>query len=430
MRAKRVVLGLSIVAVLSACVDSSRSVDSGELAITLTDGSGISSVQWTITGGSLEAPLSGQIRAEGPDETISTRISSIPVGTGYVTELTAVDSDGHSCAGQAPFDIPSAGSSVFVAIVIECGGGAPGDTGDVVVDGDVNHCPAGTTTVSPLEAPVGGTIGLSTEASDHDGDTVTYRWSAATGDFADPTAAATTYTCAVPGTTTLTLTLDDGFSCDVTRDVDVTCVAAPDPDVEYTAGHGDIAFEFTVTDGAFEVLVEAEGATIDGVPDVDGQFDVDGVRIVTDATFTRPTADGGVFDALCVGPGEAVSWLPQGNGDAASLGVPFVGIAAEVASGVFVDDRLTLELVSVASPSGTGAYSLWKDGFPPNFAISSCDGIDGSDALSLPIGHDHFNMGFADTMPGLWDVTYRVSGELASDGTTPAAQFTVTFEVR
>ena len=98
--------------------------------------------------------------------------------------------------------------------------------------------------------------------------------------------------------------------------------------------------------------------------------------------------------------------------------------------GVFVGDALSMELVSVDSPAGTGAYSIWKDGFPPDFAMSSCDGIDATDGIVLPPGHDHFNMGFANDGAGVWDVTYRVGGERVSDGSTLSEEFTVHYEIR
>ena len=204
---------------------------------------------------------------------------------------------------------------------------------------------------------------------------------------------------------------------------------ACDP-IFYTAGHGDLAFEFELVEGELEAHVHIEGGTVDGVTNVDGEFPVELLRIVTDATFTRPDPDNEFFAPLCVDPGQDVLWLPQGNADAAANGVPFLGIANEVPGGVFVGDDLFLELIGVDSPAGTGAYSLWKDGFPPDFIMSSCDGIDAADVLELSPGHDHFNMGFANDGAGVWDVTYSVSGERVSDGSTLSEEFTVHYEIR
>ncbi|MDD9942293.1 MAG: thrombospondin type 3 repeat-containing protein [Myxococcales bacterium] len=228
-------------------------------------------------------------------------------------------------------------------------------------------------------------------------------------------------------------------------DPDDNCPNTPNPDqedfdgdglgdacdpVEYTAGHGDLAFEFEVVEEELEVHVHVEGATVDGVPDVDDEFPVEVLHIVTDATFTRPDPDFDFFAPLCVDPGQDAFWLPQSNGDAAANMVPFLGLANEAPAGEFVGDVLTLELIDVASPASTGAYSAWKDGFPPIFPMSSCDGIDASDVISLPLGHDHFNMGFANDGSGLWDVTYRVSGQRVSNGDTLSAEFTVHYEIR
>jgi len=117
--------------------------------------------------------------------------------------------------------------------------------------------------------------------------------------------------------------------------------------------------------------------------------------------------------------------LPQRNQDATAAGAPFVGLLAAIEPGVLVDDQLTLELSAVRSPSGTGAYSLWRDGFPPTFYFTSCDGIGAEDTLTLPIGHDHFNMGFSE--PGLWEVDYRVTAQLAADASTRSADVTVRY---
>ncbi|MDD9937436.1 MAG: thrombospondin type 3 repeat-containing protein, partial [Myxococcales bacterium] len=204
---------------------------------------------------------------------------------------------------------------------------------------------------------------------------------------------------------------------------------ACDP-VFYTAGHGDMAFEFEVADGELEVNVHIEGGTVDGVDDVDGEFPTELLHIVTDATFARPDPDSGAYELLCVDPGDSVFWLPQSNADASANDVPFLGLANEAPAGEFVDDTLLLELVDVASPAGTGAYSMWRpDLLGPEFSMSSCDGIDATDAVSLPPGHDHFNMGFGADGVGTWDVTYRISGELTAGGTV-SEEFTVHYEIQ
>lgn len=413
---------------LAACADDGGNqdhVDSGSLAVVIGDGSELASVDWTISGGALTQSLSGTIDTSG--DVISAHIDSIPVGTGYTIELVGTTTSGLTCAGSAGFDIPTAGAVAMASVVLNCGGGQ-GD-GSVVVDGEVNNCPTVAVTVSPLSAEVGETINLSASATDSDGDAVTYSWSASAGTVAQPDAASTTYECTAAGTATVELVVDDGFGCDVTRAVDVTCTDAAGAFTSYQAGHADLAFEFDPLTGEFEVILEAEGATIDGVAGVDGVFDISTVQISTDARFTRPTGDGGAFDQLCVAEGDELFWLPQGNADASMADVPFMGIAAEVDPGLFVGDVLDFQLISVDGPGGSGSYSMWKDGFPPDFRLSSCDGIDAADATQLPIGHDHFNMGFAGA-PGLWTVRYRVSGELVSGDPSPSVEFDVTYDIQ
>jgi len=196
--------------------------------------------------------------------------------------------------------------------------------------------------------------------------------------------------------------------------------------VQYTAGHADLALELELTpSGEFEVFLEAEGATIDGVPNTDAVLPIEDIEVVTDAIFTVPAGGGAFFAQTCAAEGDNLFWLPQSNGDAASNDVPFMGLALEADAGIFTGDVVTLSLTSVSSPSGSGHYSVWKDGFPPDFRMASCDGIDGSDSMSLPLGHDHFNMGFAD-VAGEWEIGYQVSGELSGGGTV-SKDFTVRF---
>jgi hypothetical protein len=77
-----------------------------------------------------------------------------------------------------------------------------------IVAGD--DCPSITSAVAaPAQTSVGGTIGVSATASDPArGDVVTFSWSPA-GHFANPSSAATVYSCAPAGKQTLTLTVAD-----------------------------------------------------------------------------------------------------------------------------------------------------------------------------------------------------------------------------
>jgi surface-anchored protein len=431
------------------------------LALSLPDGSELTEVDWVITGGGSSEPRTGTIDVEN-SSTVSALIGGLPASAGYTITLTASTSSGSACAGSGAFDI-EAGEVTSVDVVVRCQGVS--NAGSVRVNGEINLCPTlDGVSASPLEVMVGGTIELEAVASDPEGDMLSYAWAASSGSLSMPDTASTRLSCTEAGPVTINLMVDDGHGCNEQDQVEVWCspaTADPDsdgdgvPDAEdncpmtpnpdqldsdgdgtgdacqsffYTFGHGDLGFELELdgASGELHAHLHVEGGTVNGVPDIDGEFDLDSAFVVSDALFTRPddSGFGGFFAPLCVGIGESVYWLPQGNAAAVANEVPFLGIAAEVDSGVFVGDQLRLALLAVDSPSGSGAYSLWKDGFPPAFGMSSCDGIDGSDAVVLPIGHDHFNMGF--TEPGQWSVTYQVSGELVAGGST-STTFTVNY---
>lgn len=78
--------------------------------------------------------------------------------------------------------------------------------------------------LSPIAVSVGGTVDVSAAGQDDSTDaaTFTFAWTAPTGTFADPKEAHTKYTCATPGTVTLTVTLSNG-DCRATAGMAVTC---------------------------------------------------------------------------------------------------------------------------------------------------------------------------------------------------------------
>lgn len=203
----------------------------------------------------------------------------------------------------------------------------------------------------------------------------------------------------------------------------------------YTAGHGDMGFEveFDEGSGEFEPHVHLEGATVDGTSLDDEEFAPKAIAIVTNAELTRPTGDKGVLSQLCVAQGESIKWLPQSGSDAVNLGVPFFGISAEeIDASQFENSEIFLQLNEVQSPNGSGHYSLWQDGFPPSFGMASCNGIDGNDQISIPLGagHGHYNMGFAGDGPGLWRVTYTISGVPTGQTTPIVAVFTMNYLIQ
>ena len=106
-----VVAGLS--AALAACgsEEPQGSVGSARLQLTLPDGSEILRVSWVLTGGALSEPRVGGIDVTDADETVTAFVGGIPVASGYNIELSALTSDGVTCAADEDFDIPSAGAT-------------------------------------------------------------------------------------------------------------------------------------------------------------------------------------------------------------------------------------------------------------------------------------------------------------------------------
>ena len=221
-------------------------------------------------------------------------------------------------------------------------------------------------------------------------------------------------------------TADDGTGTAGDGDGDPTGDGDGDGDepalAQWTQGHGDLSFALQ-EGGNLRAFWNLGGVTLDGETQVSGEYELSDVAPTSLATFERPAEDGGAFDALCVADGQKVQWLPQNNRDAVEGGSPFLGISNSIDRGVLENDELSLTLMSVESPSGAGAYALWRDGFPPRFFMSSCDNIDESDGMPLPVGHDHFNMGFSE--PGEWTISYRLSGRLEATGDDMATDFEI-----
>jgi surface-anchored protein len=194
----------------------------------------------------------------------------------------------------------------------------------------------------------------------------------------------------------------------------------------YTNGHADLSIGFK--DGAFDIHVHAEGATIGGVVYDDEEFEPDDVIIfVSPATLENRSANFLPvlnFDPIGVGEGLPFYKLPSSSSEASSEGVPFLGIGTEeISDGIFVGNRITLAIESVAGP---GFFSIFQNAFPgPNFQASSFDGL--PDSFSYFTGiHDHFNYGF--TAPGIYEVTLRATGNLIGGGTVTGTG-TYTFAV-
>ena len=73
-----------------------------------------------------------------------------------------------------------------------------------------NSAPTVTASCNPCMVETGQTTNLSAAATDPDGDSLTYQWSAPQGTFSDPNAASTLWTPSDPGNVTVTVTVEDG----------------------------------------------------------------------------------------------------------------------------------------------------------------------------------------------------------------------------
>jgi surface-anchored protein len=137
---------------------------------------------------------------------------------------------------------------------------------------------------------------------------------------------------------------------------------------------------------------------------------------VTEAVVAVGTAaEQAVSDELAFAflgrPGYSTWVLPSVQNES----LPFLGLAAEeIATGVFANDRLTVELVFV---QGAGEFALYTlDAFgQPVVHINTADGYDESDIFVLQAGsHQHVNWAFS--APGTYRVGLRARGTLVEGG--------------
>lgn len=183
------------------------------LVLALPDGTSVSSVAWQVRSSSNAVVISGTLSTAGSHT--PSFIASLPPSTGNTVRMTATTSAGVDCIGvSAPFDV-IAGQSVAVAVSIVCGDvQAVPVSGSVAVSGTLvpgDHCPALTSwLIAPQASAAADPIDVTVVATDADaGETVHYLWKAASGSFANATAATTQYTCGATGSQTLTVEVTD-----------------------------------------------------------------------------------------------------------------------------------------------------------------------------------------------------------------------------
>jgi len=214
---------LAVVFSVAACSDDAPNPESGSLSVELTivGGIDIDAVHWEITGGEME-PMSGTIDTSPSGSTASVEVFGLPPDDGYEIRMEAISTDAQtSCEGSAGFNV-EADQVTKVAVLLHCKG--PENLGGVRINGKLNSCAElAKVVVSPLETSVGSDIDLSAVASDAEGDSVSYAWTATGGAIDEPSDPQTIYTCTHPGQHPIRIAVSDGEPCLDDWTVPVTC---------------------------------------------------------------------------------------------------------------------------------------------------------------------------------------------------------------
>ncbi|MEP6652026.1 MAG: hypothetical protein ABJA82_01625 [Myxococcales bacterium] len=210
---------------------SNSAVGSVGLALTLPSGATVTSVHYSVKNSGSTEVAQGDIPVSDSGATISVVIGGIAAGSGYTVALSGMASDGSTCLGTSAAFAVTANASTNVNVLLLCRN--VNSSGTVVVNGQIDNCPAVTSyVVSPMATGVNGHIGVSASAADLDAaDTVTYAWTATAGTFNTPTASSATFTCpATSSVVTLTITVSDNAApgsttpkCSSSRTVVVNC---------------------------------------------------------------------------------------------------------------------------------------------------------------------------------------------------------------
>ena len=187
---------------------------------------------------------------------------------------------------------------------------------------------------------------------------------------------------------------------------------------EIADGHYDLEAAY---DGTTLSLLIGVDAPLPGEPD---EYDPastlyqlqSSANAATNDRFARPA--GSAYDFFGVPAGSDI-WLSAVGSNDESI-APLIGLAAEnIATGVFVNDRISLRLVGF---TGSGQFSCYLPtvGVPPTPSYTTANGISASDTADLITGAGHQDFVFAFTAPGLYRLTFEATGTLIGGGTRTA----------
>lgn len=120
-----------------------------------------------------------------------------------------------------------------------------------------NRPPTVTARCEPCTTLVGTAVTVTADANDPDGDTLTYRWTAPTGTFANAADRQTRFTCpAQPGAVPVTVTVNDGKGGTANSTVTIQCTQAPRKEYTFEDVHFDFD-RYSLRPEATRVLDEA-----------------------------------------------------------------------------------------------------------------------------------------------------------------------------
>lgn len=196
----------------------------------------------------------------------------------------------------------------------------------------------------------------------------------------------------------------------------------------YTLGHGDIRAYYE--DQQLHLRYQLDGGAVVNGQEVDSlnywpvSFSLgDLIVSIADVPLQSPDSR---FDFTGAAVGENLWLIPEGGTEAQGLGVPWLGFSTEELAfdDSWAGNQLHVNLIAATGPGHVSMFFSPEDEFAaPQVHFATLDGIDASDAYresgsadrGLSAGvHSHVNWAF--TQPGLYDLTFKFSGEHIADG--------------